>query len=271
MATSRSTRFAAHTRGLMGLAHLDKFAGGPRSAMGDFLLFLAKRDVYYKEYDFDESTMVAASWVSNALTGGTAFAYNAGLGGRIQGATGTDATAGNRVINLYHPLVVTGNAYGGVTFRLQVGAAVTNIEWGAGLIDTHTTLTTPVVLVGDVDTAASLASGMGDAALVYQDTAETLTTTALVCLGSSAVNTGSSDALGTFAPTATTYFDVTVQLDGNNVYARVVNQDGSGLAEVSKSSGINGATALRPFFVASGPTTTTKTWTIDRVAVWCMR
>jgi hypothetical protein len=272
MATNRSTRFAGRRRGLLGLTHLDKVGGGPRSALSDFLIFLARRDVYYKEYDFDESTMVAASWVSNALTGGTAFAYNAGLGGRIQGATGADATASNRVVNLYGPQVVTGNAYGGIAFRLQVGAAVTNIEWGAGLIDAHTTLTTPVVLVGDIDGPSSFAAGMGDAALVYQDTAETLTTSALVALGSSPVsNTGSKANLGTFAPTATTYFDVTVQLDGNTAYARVANADNSSVYEATLAAAINGATLLRPFFVASAPTALTKTWTIDRVAVWAMR
>jgi hypothetical protein len=275
MASNRSTRYAGRRKGLLGIEHLDRMAGaigGPRGPLSDFRLFRAKRDVYYVEEDFDASTMVAARWVSNALTGGTAFAYNAGLGGRVQGATGADATAGNRVVNLYGPQVVTGNAYGGMTARLQVGAAATNIEWGVGLIDAHTTLTTPVVLVGDVDTPGSFASGMGDAALVYQDTAETLTTAALVALGSSPVsNTGSKAALGTFAPTAATYFHVTVQLDGNNLYARVANADGSGAVEASLAAGINGATLLRPFVVASAPTALTKTWTIDRVAVWAMR
>lgn len=270
MATSRSTRYAARRRDLQGLGHLDRFAGGPKSAMGDLLLFLARRDVFYSEHDFNESTMVAASWTTNALTGGTAFAYNAGLGGRIVGATGADATASNRVVNLYGPLSMTGNAYAGLTARLQVGAAVTNIEWGVGLIDTHTTLTTPVVLVADIDTP-TFAGGLGDAAVIYQDTAETLTTAALVTLGSSAVNTGATDPLGTFAPTATTYFNLTVQLDGNNVYANVANTDGSGFVEVSRSSGINGATALRPFVVISAPAGTTKTWTIDRIAYWAMR
>lgn len=261
-------RFAGRRRGLLGKDHLNKFAGGPRSAMNDFLIFLARRDVYYMEHEFDANAIDTTFWTTNAGTGATAFAAPAtkGLHGTIAGATGTNGTAGNRVVNIYGDPIFKGDNYCGMQIQLQVDA-VTNIEWGVGFIDTHGTITTPVVLVGDIDDASSLASGMGDAALVYQDTAQTLTTTALVTLGSTPYS-AASNALGTFAPTAATYFNVRVQLDGDNVYAAIANQDGSSYFEVSKNSGIEGGTLVRPFLVISGPTSSTRNWTIDRWALW---
>lgn len=265
-----STRFAARRRGLLGLAHLDKFAGGPRSAMQDFLLFLSKKDVFYHEHDFMATAIDTTFWTTNALTGATAFATpgTQALGGTVQGATGTNGTESNRNVNMYGNRIFTGDAYCGMEVRLKVGAAASNIEWGVGFLDTITTITTPVVLCPNTDTP-SFATGVGDAAVVYMDTGQTLTTAALNTLGSTpyaAANT----PIGTFAPTAATYFTVRIQLDGDTVYCAVEDANGS-YTEVTKVNGIEGGTLVRPIIDVSGPTATTKTWDIDRWALWGMR
>ena len=269
---SNSVRFAARRRNVLGIKHLDAFAGGPRSAMQDFLIFLARKDVIYHEHDFLANALDTTYWTTNTGTGGTAMASpgTKGLGGTIAGATGTDGTAGNRVVNMYGDLVWKGDNYCGMEVRLQVGAAATNIEWGLGFIDTHSTLTTPVVLVGDIDDASGLATSMADAALMYQDTAQTLTTTALVTVGSTPYTAASTTVTPVFAPTAAVYFTVRLQLDGDNAYLAVEDANGS-YCETSKVGAIEGGTLVRPFFMISGPTNTTKTWTIDRFALWQMR
>jgi hypothetical protein len=261
----------AASKSLGGLRHLDRFAGGPRSAMQEFLALRAFRDVQFHLWDFQNDTLNLDDWTTNAGTGATAFAIPGTLGhlGTVEGATGTNGTAGNRVVNLYGPPIYKGDAKCGAMIRFKV-SAITEIEWGFGFIDTHDTITTAVVLVGDIDDASSLAAGMGDAALIYQDTAQTLTTTSLICLGSSALNAGSFNPIGTFAPTADTYVTAMVQLDTNTATASLANGDGP-VSTASKASGIEGGTLVRPFFVISGVSATSRTYTIDYIATWQSR
>lgn len=268
-----SGKFAGLRQGFQGLRHLDRFAGGPRSAMQDFLYPWARRDVVYFEDDFLVDTFNTDFWTTNAGTGATAFAVPAtpGLGGTIAGSTGTDATAGNRVVNLYGPPIYKGDASAGMAFRVQVSSAA-NVEFSIGFIDAHTTITTPVVLVGDVDGPSGFAAGLGDAALIHLDTAETLNTLTLVTLGSGALNAGAKDAIGTYLPTAATYFNGRVQLggDGNTVTAAISEGDGPETV-VSRPSAMEGGTLVRPFILISGPTATSKTVTFDLIRVWMDR
>lgn len=265
-----SGKTAGVRENFQGLRHLDRTGHGPTSALSEFLYPYARKDVVYFEDDFLVDTFNTNFWTTNTGSGGTAFAVPAtpGLNGTATGATGTDGTAGNRVVNLYGPPIYKGDNSCGMSARLQV-SAITDIEWGIGFIDTHTTITTPVVLVGDVDDASSLAAGMGDAALVYQDTAQTLTTTTLITLGSGALNAGGFNPLGTFAPTAATYFNLTVQMggDGNTVTASV-QEGNSPRTIVTRTSAMEGGTLVRPFIVISGVTATSRTYTLDLVRVW---
>ncbi len=254
-----------------GLKHLDRLGHGSLSPMARYLYPYAWRDVSFMKDDFIGDTIDLNTWTTNGGTGTTPFAIpgTPGSSGTIVGATGTDGTASNRVANLYGAPIWAGVNNCGAEIRFHVGAAVTAVEWGFGFIDTHTTITTAVVLVGDVDAATSLAAGMGDAALIYQDTAETLGTgMSLITLGSAPVsNTGAFNPLLSPVLTATTYFTARVQLIGNDVFATV--DDGTAqYATVAKVAGINGATLLRPMFTISGPTNTTKTFTIDQITVW---
>lgn len=249
-----------------GFKHLGKFTS-MRNPLGQYLAFRAWRDVVFDFDDFTHDTIDTNFWTTNAGTGATAFAIpgTPGLGGTIVGATGTNGTEGNRCVNLYGAPVYKGDKNCGMEIRWHVGAAVSNIEYAAGFIDTHDTITTPVPLFGDIDTP-TLASGIGDAALVGADTAETLTTAALVTKGSTPY-TAAKTAIGTFAPTATEYFTVRIQLIGDDVYVTLEDANAS-YVTASKTSGIEGGTLLRPMLAISGPTATTKTWTIDYIARW---
>ena len=247
-------------------AHLGRFAGGP---VGDRAAFLAPyawaeaATNFANDPHFVGDTLETNFWTTNAGSGGTAFAVPAtpGAGGTIAGATGTDGTESNRCVNLYGAPVWMGDLNPWMEVRLKA-SAVTDIEFACGFIDTHDTITTAVPLFGDIDTP-TLATGIGDAAIVGLDTAQTLTTLALACLGSGALNAADKTAIGTYAPTAATYFTIRIQIITNDVIVTV--DDGkAGRVQVSNTTAIEGGTLLRPIIAISGPTATSRTYTIDR-------
>lgn len=263
-----SAKYAGVRRNVGGFKHLDQFAGGPRSAMQEFLYFQARRDVVERFWDFTELALDTTNdWTTNGGTGSTVFAIPSTklVGGAITGATGTNGTESNRCVNLYNDPIWSGDKNAGVEFRFKIGAAVTDIEFACGFIDTHATITTAVPLFGDVDTP-TLATGIGDAALVGMDTAQTLTTLALVTLGSTPYSAAKTN-IGTIAPTAATYFTIRIQLIGDTVIAQVDDATANNTV-VTKASGIEGGVLVRPIFTISGPTATTKTFDIDYIRCW---
>ncbi len=76
---------------------------GDRGAMGRFLTEHSWGDYVRQFDDFTENAINTTRWTTNALTGATAFATPGTLvtDGVITGATGTDATASNRFVNIY--------------------------------------------------------------------------------------------------------------------------------------------------------------------------
>ena len=255
-------------RGVMGFSHLAKFTG-PRDPDGQFLTYYAWRDVVNNEGvdpDFVGDAINTNFWTTNAGTGATAFAIPAtpGLGGTITGATGTDATAGNRVVNLYGAPVWSGDKNCGMEIRFQV-SAVTSIEWAVGFVDTHDTITTAVPLFGDIDTP-TFATGIGDAALVGMDTAETLATMVLAGVGSGGLVAAHKTAIGTLTPTASTYMTIRLQLIGNDAFVSI--DDGGTRTTANKTTCIEGGTLVRPMMAISGPSNSSRTYTIDYWRVW---
>jgi len=263
---ARGDIVGSHTH-LLSLRHLERFSGGPRGEMTEFLYPYATADVVHTFDDFNGDTIVTDFWTTNAGTGATAFAIPSTplLGGAISGATGTNGTASNRVVNLYGPPIYKGDNNVGMEIRFKIDA-VTYIEFAAGFIDTHSTITTPVVLIQDIDTP-SFASGVGDAALVGIDTAETLTTLALCGVGSGGLVSAWKEDIGTVTPTAATYGRIRLQLSGNNVMARYWEGNAPGTI-VTKTTGIEGGTLIRPIIAISGPSTSSRTYDIDYWRIW---
>jgi len=264
-----STKYVGRgLRHMMGRRHLARFTG-PRDPLGQFLTMYAWRDVvanHANDPHFLGDTLETNFWTTNAGTGATAFAVPAtpGLGGTITGATGTDGTAGNRVVNLYGAPVWKGDNNCGMEVRLKV-SAVTSIEFALGFIDTHDTITTAVPLFGDIDTP-TLAAGIGDAALVGMDTAETLATLALAGVGSGGLAAAHKTAIGTLAPTADTFMTIRLQLIGNDAFVSI--DDGGTQTTASKTTCIEGGTLVRPILAISGVTNTSRTYTLDYWYVW---
>lgn len=246
--------------------HLASLPGGAESEMAKFLAILSSDNVFFED-DFLGDAINLDNWTTNAGTGATAAAIPAtpGLGGTITIATGTDGTANNRRVNLYGPPIYRGDNNAVLEVRMQV-SAVTDIQWNLGWIDTHDTITTPIPPIVDIDTP-TFASGANDVAMVGQDTGQTLTTMALCCLGSGALNTGSKDNLGTLAPTAATYMLIRIGLIGNTVVATVDRKGGNSTYQVARASGMEGGTLVRPYFFCHGVTATSRTYTFDYVRI----
>jgi hypothetical protein len=246
--------------------HEGRYAVIGGQALSNFIHRLSD-DVVNRKEEFDgaASSAVPAPWVTNAGTGATAFAVPSTplQGGAIRGSSGTDATGSNRRVNLYGPPILLGNNGVLLVARLKL-SAITSVQFEMGLIDTMTTITTPAPAVTDIDSVPTFAAGLGDAAVIAMDTSQTLTTLGLACKGSSAVNAGSTDSFGGTAPVAATYMTFSLGVINNVVYARIDHKDGSTFSVV-RSSGINGATLVRPWFFLGGLIATNRDYDIDMV------
>lgn len=216
--------------------------------------------------EFDVDTINLDRWTTNAGTGATAFAVPATplVGGQIRAATGTDATASNRRVNLYGAPIWLGD--NGILMEVLLTiSAITSVQLEVGFIDAMTSITTAAPVVSDIDTP-SFAGGVGDAAVVALDTAQTLATMGLACLGSGSLNTGSKDALGTTLPTAATQMLVRIGILGNTVIVNIDRKDGSSY-NVVRTSGIEGGTLVRPWIFVGGLIATSRTLDIDRIRI----
>jgi hypothetical protein len=155
-----------------------------------------------------------------------------------------------------------------VRLKLDV---VTGHSFEVGLIDAVPGSAGPGV--SDVDTPAVT---MADGAVLHLDTDQTLTTAAFVTVGSTANQTVKATTLSGFtAPTAATFFDVVVQLVGNDAYCIVNN----GVDVITHHNGVSansaghveGGVSLAPWVYNRSRNTTAKLMDIDAIAVWSDR
>jgi|GEM_PF-3311871 len=266
---SYSDKFAAerYWRTVKGLEQVPE-SSGPRSLSRAMMMQLAPASFFRFHDDFVK--LDTGIWTTNAGTGATAFAATADAqSGIIAAASGTNGTEANRMVNLYTVgRKWSGDLYAGMEVLLKV-SAITDIQFVVGFIDTHDTLTTPVAVVPDIDTP-TFASGLGDAAVVAMDTGETLKTMALCTIGSGGLAgaTAAKVDLGTFAPTADTYFRIRIQLIQNRVEAKVWTEPYGAPVFEADAVGIEGGTAVRPIIQIAGLSQTSRTWTIDEIELW---
>ena len=247
---------------------MDRVAGSS-SQLAQQLYPSLYRDVVFRKWEMEDVIFnVTDYWTTNAGTGATAFAVSAAVNGNIRAATGTDATAGNRFVNLYGPLCYRGNHNCG----MEVAFALSNITQSnleIGFIDTYTTITTPVLALTDIDTIGTWAAGLGDAAVLEFQPDETIATMRLASIGSSAVNTGTLAAVGdittpTAAPAIGSYDVVRIQLAGNSATLFFNN-----VQIATTVAAINGGVTVRPYITFANPAAaTSRTMDIDYIAIW---
>lgn len=210
--------------------------------------------------DFNEDTINLDRWALVHDTNATDFAIAAGAGGTIQGTAGNTNDEGIGIYGI-------NNWYGDLNCGMEVRIKfdqITNGQFEIGFADTATNFKDPIV--SDIDTP-TVGNGAGDFATIVRDTGETLKTAALVTKGSTPYAAAKSN-LGTFAPTAATYFTARVQLIGDNVFAAIFNNAGGLVTSTSAVSAIEGGTAVRPYVNVNRIATADVVATIDYIKVW---
>lgn len=216
--------------------------------------------------DFNDDTINLDKWTLTKDTNATNYAATAGAGGTIVGTAGNTNGEG---IGIYGINNWYGDKNCGMEVRIKFNQ-ITNGSFEIGFADTATDFKDPIVTDVDVVTASN---GAGDFAMIKRDTAQTLTTSALVTLGSTPYTVTKSN-LGTFAPTAATYFVARVQIVGDTVLGAIFDANGgltvatSIKATPSGAGGIEGGVALRPFVNVTRTATADVIATIDYIRVW---
>jgi len=222
--------------------------------------------VAYLEDDFFEDTISSTRW-NLAVDDGTTFAWAVARSGTIQGSTGaTDDAA----IAINGDLQWYGDANAGMECRFKIDV-VTGFSFEIGFTDALSDETLPAVT--DVDTPAT-GNAATDVAVVHLDTDQTLTTAAFV-----SESTGSSFAaqkvnLGTWTPSAATWYTVRVQLMTNAAKCLVFDSNTASRpvlvagGEKSLTSALEGGTAVRPHMYFRTRNTTAKVVDIDLIRCW---
>lgn len=238
-----------------------------REANLDILLHpILWQDVAFLFDDFLGDAINLDLYTLGADAGATTFASPTTQlrSGVIQGSTGTTD-------NEAHALVLApcwlGDAYCGTEFRLKHDV-VTSIQVECGLSDPLTSNVLPAIT--DIDTPAS-GNGGTDIAVFHIDTDQTLTTAAFATDGSTASMNCTKTNLGTYAPTADTYYTIRVQLSGDTsaigVYENGQLMHFANHGDVIASR-IEGGVLVGPRLLIRTRNTTAKVTDVDYVAAW---
>lgn len=237
---------------------------GWNSPLTGFLLPLARRDYWFKHYDFEEQTINPDWTVSNS--GGTSaadFAVVADIeDGILRGDTGTSDN-GSIAIS-YDSSLFDAARNPGMEIRFLVDDA-TALAFEAGF---HDAATNEYALnLNDIDTPTLTSNGVTDTIFVGQDSDQTLKNAAILGKGTtdSVAKTVLGSSPGATILTAATYCTVLVQGRANGGYAIV---DGNLAQSGDVSAGPDTAKLMRPYFLVATRSTTAVFPDIDYITLW---
>lgn len=242
------------------------------SGVGNLLAQNAFRSIFWRHYDFGDTTIVTAPWTITKDSSATTFSESAtASNGALTASTGTTDTDG---LSIHTPRIFKGDLDCCMLVRARLDV-VTAFTSEAGWIDTVSDKTTPVIT--DIDTPV-VGSGAGDVAVLHIDTAATLTTYGLATVGSTPYTAATTTLLlpgamrttdtTTFTPTAATYYTIMVALNGDNVYSMIFDDSERPKAYAFKASGIEGGTAVSAWWALATKNTTAKVPLIDYITVF---
>lgn len=239
---------------------------GWNSELVGFLLPLAMRDYIYLAYDFENATITPDFAVSNSSgTSASDFASTDTVeGGILRGDTGTDD---NGSIEIHYGKVMFDAARNpGAEIGLACDA-VTGWAFEFAFMDAPTTASTinvSALTAGGVPTIAS--NGVTDQFGIVLNTDYTLATAAVYSKGTT--DAASGVALGTFAPTAATYFVGRIQGGDGSVYGIINDNFGqSGRLALGPDTAI----LMRPGLIVATKNTTAKFPDLDYFRIWSER
>ena len=279
-----------HDRRPGSLAQLSRFTRGGNDQMANFLLPLAKQDIFFKFYDFDEDT-INSDWTVGNGGGASATSPTASTSleyGQLTSTTGTANGATSTTGISYDGIFFDAARNPGMLVRLKLGAvsaAYLEVSW----CDAPTSLT--VLNWSDVDTATptQASNDVTDIASVVFDTSQTNKSARLCTVGStdtttlgvnmSAATTTAGDPLG-----AGTFHTILLQCGATKttpaantswVYANIDGKASNEAFAVHGTTflnqGLDSGKKIRPHILLQARSATGVVLTIDYIALWCNR
>jgi hypothetical protein len=259
--------------GLVALGAAEKRFLEPK-VLKTLLLPMRWHSAHFVLDDFAGRSLDTSLWATAAGTGGTAFAVPAeasALAG-LSVARGATGTTSGTVVSLRGQPFWLGDKNAGMAIRWRASAA-TSLGFEIGFTDPLTSYTAKTVTDIDIPT---IGNGAVTVALLARDPSQTLTTAALVLDGDATYPTSKID-LGTWAPSAATWYTTIIQLAQDAVRVLVYDtSDPSRPALVNggdKSSGnaYEGGTAVLPYAAFYNTSAANIDIDVDFVAVWSDR
>lgn len=256
-------------RRMVGNRHLEQMPfSTDNSPMAGFLWPLSRQAIVYRNHF--TSTILTADLTVSSDASCTDFVSTYGAG--THAAVGACDANDNQAISIIGANGLWCGDKNCGMLAIVKSSVVTTLNFEIGFIDAASDKTLPVV--SDVD-APTIANGGGDLAVVHMDADQTLTTAAFVTEGSTASMVPTKTNLSTWAPTADTYFGVTVQLTGNAAQCQIFDPTLEGWPRLhyaahgsAIASQVEGGVALKPWIFFRTRLAAVKTWSIDYLEVW---
>lgn len=245
------------------LAQLTK-GRGQNSELAGFLLPFARRDYWFKHYDFEEQTINPDWTVANS--GGTSagdFAVVANIeDGILRGDTGT--TDNGSVVISYDSALFDAARNPGMEVRFKCDT-VTDMLFEAGFHDPATN--EYAINISDIDTPALTSNGVTDTLFVAMDSDQTLKNAAIIGKGTTdaIAKTVLGASPGANPLTAATYAIVTVQARANGGYAVI---DDNLATAGAVTVGPDAAVLMLPYFLVATRSTTAVFPDVDYITLW---
>lgn len=238
---------------------------GWNSELAGFLLPFATRDFIYREYDFLNDTITADWTVSNSSgTSAADYAVTETENGTVQGDTGT-TDDGAIQIN-FDRVIFDAARNPGMEVRSYLDA-VTGFGLEMAFSDAPTTAYTKNTTAVSAAGAPTITSnGVTDICGIQMDTDFTLGTASIFSKGTTDAASGA--LLGTFLPTAATYFVARLQVVQNGGYAIIDDAPGQAASLIL---GPDTAKLMRPHVICVTRNTTAKFHDIDYIRLWAER
>lgn len=239
---------------------------GWNSELTGFLLPLARRDYWFKHYDFEEQTINPDWTVANSSgTGAANFAITANVeDGYLQGDTGTDDNGS--VVIRYDTAMFDAARNPGIEARFEFDTVTDNPYFELGMHDPATNEYT--INVSDIDTPTLASNGVTDAFFVAMDPPETLKSPALLTVGTtdSVAKTVIGASPGANPFTAAEYSTLLVQ--GFETAAYAILDDNLGTAAKISTGPDTGVLMLPYFLVATRDSGTAVFPRVDYITLW---
>lgn len=242
------------------------------SSVGNLLASGAFRSIYWRHFDFGDTTIVTSPFTITKDTDAVTWSASATEpNGAITASTGTTDTEG---ISLHLPAIFKGDLDCTIMARLKFDVITAHTN-ELGFINSTSDKTTPVIT--DIDTP-TVGGSAADVAVLSRETGETLDGVyALATKGSTpytAATTGLyrpkstvSDTVS-ISPTAATYQTLMVSLNGDNVHAMIFDENETPVGYAYKANGIEGGTGVLPWFAMATKNTTAKVVLLDYLTVF---